>query len=210
MDLDYLLDLPAFEYTPHHPLRTDIAGDMVFYRAWVDLTKPSESLEGSANEEFALIVRDHGYQLDQRSATVATTFITWLGSNNGAHYLNTCEQLKKTSHTRHPYLMAWAAENLRVTGLNSSKRMLELMLEGSTPTAADFELVEHLTVWLGSSKGQEFLQACEAKVRQQRKNVQFEEFLRNNTELNAMQVGTILRLAKDYSPLPLAAPTTTA
>lgn len=207
MDHDYLFDLPRFEHKPAHMPREGLIRENVFYENWVKLLKSEDSLDDPANQKFADILGSYGHRLNERAATVAASFVTWLGTNLGSAYLHEARKFSKTqNHDSGAYLMVWAMTNVRVSNVSHGLRQLELCLvvdRNKSPelSSADYEVVEHLVMWLGRSNGQRFLAKCEEEYTRRQKVEDFHNYLANSLKLNATQVNQVLTYAKDYKPL---------
>jgi hypothetical protein len=117
--------------------------------------------------------------LTQSHASLAASFIIWLGTNCGNCFLDQAKKLVAANpHMRKSqmFLAQWAIENRRTSGINHSGRMIEHLMDTAengmfgrsapfpVPTAAECEVVEHVAFWLGSDEGQMFLKQCERLI----------------------------------------------
>lgn len=211
MDNDYLYDLDRFKHQAHKLPRKGFVGENVFYDNWVKLMKTDRDLSDPANQMFADVLSGYGHRLDERAASVAATFVAWLGTNLGYSYRHAAKELgKKLSangyYLEDVYLMAWARENVRRTGVSYGRRQLEALMtwdDKNAPevTAKDYEVVEQLVMWLGSAEGQAFLTKCEEETACRQRNEEFRTYLEKTAGLPEHHVNQILRLAKDYKPV---------
>lgn len=118
--------------------------------------------------------------IGQAEATLAATFIVWLGTSVGRCFLERGKMLE--DHFRKGvsaglggeggagFLAAWALHNARSIGLNGGWRTCEFMagdwkVRGQKEvTAVQLELLDNMARWLGSKHGVRFIERCEAKV----------------------------------------------
>lgn len=210
MDHDYLWDLPRFEHKPVNPPRKGHLGEQVFYSNWLKVLQQHDSLDDHANQQFVNILGGYGHRLDERVATVAATFVTWLGTNLGNAYRieakRLASMLDKSLHDAcDAYLWTWASVNLRGTGSGSGLRQLEASMGGYEKdppllTSQDYEVIDHLAYWLGSNDGQAFLEQCEADLKQRQHEHDFRAYLEKTLNLQSFQVEHVLQMAKNYRP----------
>jgi hypothetical protein len=163
-----------------NPPSASLVGEKVFAQRWQDLMalhkKHGHDPEKPMIEE---VLRRMLCEVRQRHATVAATFIQWLGTNGGRAFIDEGERLGKLMTCRaHGYLGAWAVENYRCPGINSGIRAIEYILapadyycEGILKqipevSADDYEVVEHVIWWLAED-GREFLQGCLKEIERQ-------------------------------------------
>jgi len=208
MDHDYLWDLPRFEHKPVRPPRDGHVGENVFYRNWLKQMRSKDDLNDPANQQFVDVLGAYGHKLTEHTATVAATFITWLGTNLGNAYrcdakrLMNVQEKARFDHSD-AYLWAWASTNVRRSGSGSGLRQLEASMgayEKNPPllTAEDYEVADHLASWLGTEDGQAFLERCDAEIKQHQHDHDFRSYLEKSLHLPGVQVEHILGLAKTY------------
>lgn len=120
------------------------------------------------------------YQPNERHLNVIGAFLGWLGSNCGRAFINEANRLGILVQSAHKgYVYAWAAENQRLTGINSGITVLEYLL---TPlehhdaqlglrtycnqfvTSHDIETVNYFVHWLATAHGQAFLEPAFKEV----------------------------------------------
>lgn len=164
---------PQFDHHPIRPPRQDVVGDIVFSERWLALMDETgdEMDEVYSNVMLNHILSSMRGPLNQRRASVAASFIRWLGSNNGQAFLRSAEDHVKAQSTKPKYyawLSAWTIQNFRERN-HGGGRILELILspEANTPvefSSDDAEVVEHLVAWLSSGKGEEFRSGCQAEI----------------------------------------------
>jgi hypothetical protein len=208
MDHDYLWGLSRFEHKPVRPPREGHLGENVFYRNWLKQMTANDSLDDHANQQFVDVLGGYAHRLSERTATVAATFITWLGTNLGNAYrcdakrLVAVQEKARFDHSD-AYLWAWASTNLRRSGSGAGLRQLEASMGGYEKdppllSAEDYEVADHLAFWLGTDDGQAFLERCEAEIKQHQHDHDFRSYLEKSLHLPGVQVDHILDMAKGY------------
>lgn len=208
MDQEYLWDLTQFAHQPMRPPRAGLIGENVFCEEWSRLMADTQQMDSPPNEKLADVLGGHPYKLTERSATVAASLVCWLGTNLGRCYLEAAEKLAKhQTDAGDAYLMAWAAHNARRSFVNSGRRTLEAcLISDAEPTrvpelsADDYEIAEHLVMWLGSADGQAFRKACETEILRLKQTESFKHHLENNLNLSPAAAAQVLKLAGEYRP----------
>lgn len=213
MDHDYLWDTPLFEHKAIAMPRKGFLGENVFYDNWVQMLTKDRDMSEPDNQQFADVLGSYGHKIDERAATVAATFISWLGTNVGFSYREEARKLAKALPYKHDaYLMAWAVHNLRQSSVSAGRRQLESCLSDPSLdrhdhinrapilSSQDYEVVEHLVVWLGSDEGQDFLEKCEADIARNQHEQDFRKYLESTLNLAPGQVNRVLDMAERYKP----------
>lgn len=183
------------KHEPECATRPEVYGEGIFLEAWQRLmAKHPDHGDGELNEMFCHVFSDIGGPANQRQATVASSFIAWLGTNCGRDYLRQArvvmEYMLKASHPsvkrcgRWSYLAAWSNYDCRQAGINGGNRTLEAILQNVD--IHDAEIVDHLVLWLGSPEGQELIEEAEAEI------VETQNALRDK---NSMKARATLRAA---------------
>lgn len=179
----YLWDIPDLEHQPFVPARPGIVGEGVYLRQWQRrMAAPYDALDDDPvppNARLALILDGTPHRLCQRDASLAASFMTWLGTNGGQGFLALAHTLAKAPcglSASEAYLAGWALQNRRQVGVNSGYRTLEFLLAENRQfdpdepdrlnpeprmSVDDLETMECLVVWLGREEGQSFLAACQ-------------------------------------------------
>lgn len=172
------------EHVPVRPVRTTFP-ESVYLRLWQKLM----AIEGMPKKVYG----DWPAPIDQRAATVGASFVMWLGTNCGQGFIREADTLyekrreAKLDYSRwRAYLMRWAVENTRTSGINSGLRVIEHILtpkplreDGGAAnwpaiieaniTIDDFDAIERVLAWLAEHDGQEFLRgACAAAAGEMR------------------------------------------
>jgi hypothetical protein len=188
-------------HEPMHPPRNGFIGENVFAAAWKEeMAKPGAAYYDCDEYALGAVLWNMPGKLTQRRATVAASFVTWLGTNAGAGLLYVARGLEKRMvHTAMAYQAAWAHENERRRGINNGIRLLEYQLAmpenietnpmfftgglRSLPvlSADDYEVAEHVVRWL-AEHGQPFVIACEAEIKRLQ-NIEREAQLRSHAEM---------------------------
>lgn len=165
-----------------------------------------------------MILTDMGTRVRQRHATVAASFIMWLGTNCGAGLIHSARRLQRAFEKSgepgfNAWISAWAIEGRRCRGINSGVRTIEAVLaptwdatrEGAMRDAVrtnvsyeDAEVIEHVMEWLGDEEqGRDFLRQCEAKIearREERRRREASEWKEREAGRNATTSAGLLLL----------------
>ncbi|WP_126962463.1 hypothetical protein [Xanthomonas arboricola] len=161
-------------HKPYHPPRKGMIPEQVFAELW---EKQIRGYDEEGEPSFAQIT--HNIAPTQELASLVASFVTWLGTNVGLGFLDSCRKQAARhacSWSGDAYLAAWAIENRRRTGHRCDWRMIELLAwDGDWNTinrhyppelsASAYEVVENLVCWLGGDAGQKFVKLCEATIR---------------------------------------------
>ena len=161
------------KHSPFRPARPDMA-EAVFLSRWQALNV--------ASDVFLPSILGHS-RAPVRSARVAASFITWIGSNVGACFIREAKlAIAHHSYAEPAYLTAWALANRRVFSVSSNVRAIEVILSpaslfnqaGGTPfelasqmniSLADMDVIESIVIWLSTAHGDSFVTACELEHR---------------------------------------------
>jgi hypothetical protein len=172
-------ELLAFSHDAIRAPRPCTVGEMVMSDKWLELMdRPAPTILDECDEyHLRMIMSAYPFPLTQRVATVAASFVQWLGTNCGRCFLHDAERIAKTlDGKRDAWLAAWAIDNARHAGMNGGVRTIEAALAPSDHwengrlvrlpdlTAQDHEAVEHVVLWLGMPEGQAFIAECEREI----------------------------------------------
>ncbi len=182
IDTSYLNDLGPLNHSPHRPPRQNDLREEVFAERWkLFMNTPLAQLDACEppsppNIRLADILTDCCRDITQRDATVAASFICYLGTNGGYSFLRFAEQYFAALKTDRPnsYLSAWEVTNRRQSYTNNGIRTIEYMLAdedmfnpktGSldrlpTITSSDLEVAQCVAIWLSSLEGKNFVDGC--------------------------------------------------
>jgi hypothetical protein len=187
-------------HDPILPVRNDVIGEVVMVEKWqAHMAKVNPTWEYDFDSHVCMLDIMLGYEADQRSATVAASFIRWLGTNCGRAFL--CEAARlRDSVADDCVLVAWARGNKREHGrrliehiLKTSRNDLRLAhmlnVHGNVAmppvlTIRDYEVIELIAEALGSDMGRRFLEDCEAEIQRRVKNERIECRARQMAILN--------------------------
>lgn len=187
----HLFELGQLDHSALMPPRKGCVGETVYAAGWTTLMCMRSDFSAPPNELLGDILQ-MCEPLTQRHATVAASFITWLGTNCGLSFLMECRRYAKGEPecayqlgTSKAWLGQWAWDNRRRIGVNGGYRTIEHIL--STPecfgtgahgitvlmhspdlTAEDYETIEHLVAWLPTERGQKFLAVCDLEIEERR------------------------------------------
>lgn len=163
-------------HAPIRPPRVP-SEEQIFARRWEELMNRAPKDEYDA-APLEAVLRACPFPADQRAASVAASFICWLGTAVGLSFLTLGNSLREKMHSRHhAYAAAWGVANLRQFGLNSGARTIEFLVRSTEDQQAnrftgvsvtDLEVLEQVAAWLGTDEGQEFIRGCEAEVARQK------------------------------------------
>ena len=195
----------------HEPMRParDLPGEQVFYREWKRLMDKDV---GAYDDETMIerVLATLPVTANERHSRVLASVVTWLGTNCGNAFLHEAKRLgASATRVQYPYLAQWAMENARFSWLSGGRRTLEHCLatefqlsysglaamETVRPkdlSAYDYEVVEHLMIWLGGRDGQSFLTRCEREVEAERQKLN-DENRRKHSDASQEQNGPALR-----------------
>lgn len=176
----------SLDHSPIHPVRKSVIGEGIFLSVWQNQMASHQEGGCQCDNSCALdhILQQLPDRVTQRHATVAASFITWLGTNGGRAFLDQAERYKKAlPSTLSAYSCAWAEVNRRSVGVSFGIRTIEAFLgplELVTEvhdvwkarkllpelTVADYETVEAVVEWLSTQAGSKFLTTCAQQVRE--------------------------------------------
>jgi hypothetical protein len=166
------------KHTPFRPARKDLA-EICFLTQWKALNEESPRLLAG------ILGRTRS---DVRSARVAASLITWIGSNAGASFIEMAKaRIEDFSFAEPAYLATWALVNRRQAHVNSGVRAIEIILSPENLfesanshywaqkrasnlaiSLADIDVIESMVSWLSTSHGDAFVSACVAQYQAMR------------------------------------------
>lgn len=179
-DDDEVEIIPDVVHVPITPPRASHHGEIVFVEQWQALMQKCSGYpsEDCANHMLCMVLGWREDEITQRAASVAVTFIKWLGTNCGAAFIETANRFQgEYPGGDHGYRMAWAVENERKSWMNSGFRAIEHILSADTDTlngqtvwrpdlsVSDYEVVENVACWLSSTEGREFVAKCKIEIK---------------------------------------------
>lgn len=171
-------EMVEIAHVPITPPRKGHDGEQAYLELW-------QRFVGRLNEEeLEEIFRNtlYAHPLTQRQASVAATFVMWLGTNCGRSLIQEADAGRREPDGYRTgwnlrYLHRWEIENRREAGVNGGIRYCEAILsphragsdqlnERTVPTVTieDLDVIECICRWLATQDGQHFIRAAEAKV----------------------------------------------
>lgn len=167
---------PKLRHVPLCPPRASTPREGLFLELWQQFAE-------QRTDEWSYIFRTNG-PLRQRAASVAASFMVFMGCNGGHGFTYRAEQLEKSGAftcTEDAYMAAWAVENKRLSGLNHGLRTVEYMLAHQHPIAGewrrvvwslvpsitqeDADIVESMVAWWSSTTARWMRDVVEAKMK---------------------------------------------
>lgn len=176
-------DLNTLVHEPINPVRACTLGEGVMMNEWLSLMNAESYADnwdwGLPVHPLDMILR---CPVDQRAATVASSFIRWLGTNNGRCYLTSSKAFQEV-HGSEAFLVGWVLENRRkydndfrmITHLLTKEENFSnrggLIAGGHLADVSDRdnEVVESVASWLGTELGLAYLHRCETEMKRQHK-----------------------------------------
>lgn len=165
-------------HVPLHPPRTSVPREGLFLALWQQFAEQRP-------DEWRYIFRTTG-PLRQRAASVAASFMVFMGCNGGHGFTHNAERIASSgafSCTEDAYLAAWSMENKRIHGLNHGLRTIEYMLAREHPirdlvcgrgvnwsqvpnvTMEDMDVVDSMVAWWCSPTARWMREAVEAQMK---------------------------------------------
>jgi hypothetical protein len=168
-----------FIHEPVRPARKGHTGEQVYLQTWQKLMGEDDE-NGLSGEALACILSPLPRYIEQRDATVAASFMCWLGTNCGQSFMHNARNLLTKIGLLwegNAFIMAFARENYRHRAVNDGYTMAEYLLAPETfyrggtlrrhpeVSADDLEALSHLAAWLGSKEGQAFIKQAEDGIK---------------------------------------------
>ena len=168
---------PKLLHVPLKPPRASVPREGLFLELW-------QKFSDQRPEEWAFIFRTTG-PVRQRAASVAASFMVFMGCNCGRGFTDSAERLAKSGAftcTEDAYLAAWTMENKRIHGVNHGLRTIEYMLAREHPINHDFiarvdwnlvpdvsmddmDIVESMVAWWPSTTARWMRDSVEAQMK---------------------------------------------
>jgi hypothetical protein len=167
--------MKKLNHTPIRPPR-DMIEEQVYARRWETLMSEVPTYEYDDN--FKRILISYDGNIDQKAASVAASFVCWLGTAVGRDFLRMAENIRNNTYCNfEAYVAAWSVTNMRRFATNSNARAIEFLVRTVDEQKAnvfprvstrDLEVVDFVALWLGSEDGQEFLKGCEYEIKRRK------------------------------------------
>lgn len=122
---------PRVKHIPLCPPRAGTPGEGIYLGLWVEFAT-------ARPREWAAIFQTNG-PVRQRAASVAASFMVFMGCNGGRDFTWKAERLAESGafpYREGAFVAAWALENRRSMGVNHGLRMSEFMLAREYPIKA--------------------------------------------------------------------------
>ncbi|WEE79391.1 hypothetical protein LZ683_08555 [Comamonas testosteroni] len=168
---------PKLLHVPLQPPRTSVPREGLLLALWQQFAEQRP-------EEWRYIFITNG-PVRQRAASVAASFMTFMGCNCGRDFTHAAERLATSGAftcTEDAYLAAWTAQNKRNQGVNHGLRTIEYMLAREHPikllfyehrvnwkqvpdvSMEDIDIVESMVRWWCSTTARWMRDAVEAQM----------------------------------------------
>lgn len=179
-------DFQQLVHDPLSPARHGSLGECMYSSFWSRFAclpvDPEIDYPDYVNCKFDAILEDanYPYHVGQREASVAASFVTWLGTNIGTCFRGTAKKMGETLKSfENGFLAAWAIQNSRKSRELGGLRYLEAIISDRSSgqreifnegphrvriSSADLEVVEAILIWLGSAEGQSFMMKCDKEI----------------------------------------------
>lgn len=171
---------PKLLHVPLKPPRASVPREGMLLALWQQFAEQRP-------EEYAYVFRGRtNGPIRQRAASVAASFMVYMGCNGGRSFTHAAERLAKSGAftcTEDAYLSAWVVENKRSSGVNSGLRTIEYMLAREHPiakgvvplwrvdwplvpdvTMEDADIVEAMVAWWASTTARWMRDAVDSQV----------------------------------------------
>lgn len=180
--MDDQLELIELQHTPIIAPRSYPPGEAIYLNLWQEFAQARPA-------EWEQIFVDLGHTVDQRTASVAASFMVWMGCNDGVAFTTEAEwevQYGGSKSRDLAFLSTWARHNRRRHAVNHGLRTSEFMLAPVHPiedgrlvwervpeiSQRDNDVLECMVCWWSSSQAATFrkiakpmIQAAEEKYR---------------------------------------------
>lgn len=165
------IEMLPIEHTPVMAPRKGVDGEHAYLELWQRYVSRCDEEELEELFRNCLVPWPN-----QRAATVAASFVMWLGTSCGGGLLRTVEGQVMRGGFSDPdtrYLRAWESENRRRGSINGGVRSVEVILSpdlhvtqrsAPTVTVADLDVIECVCMWLPTPDGQAFIRAADARL----------------------------------------------
>lgn len=112
----------------HQPIRPprDMIEERVYSRHWQALMEDNRGRDRSPLEQILI---SYPEPIDQRAASIAASFICWLGTNVGCSFLRMGRRLSELPELcGQGYVAAWGVQNRRFHATNGGARAVEFLV----------------------------------------------------------------------------------
>jgi len=169
----------SLSHEPIREARKEVIGEVVMVANWNAFMRDEVLLAYDHWEMVPPLFHILSCDMNQRAATVAASFIRWIGTNCGRSFLGQGQKMM-AAHKGNGYLLAWTLENQRKSGARTIDYVLSPASNYSVTspcwlnglkvkpiiTDTDCEVIESIAGWLGSQDGQHYLATSESQIQQ--------------------------------------------
>lgn len=160
----------------HIPIRPprNMIEEQVYAKRWEKLMSVEPEYEDERTP-FEQIMISYDGKVNQRAASVAASFICWLGTAVGMSFLRMGDNIRENTFCKcEAYAAAWGVKNMRRFATNCGARTIEYLVRTEQDeknnvfprvSTNDLEVLDFMALWLGSEEGQEFIKGCEYEIK---------------------------------------------
>lgn len=171
-------------FLDHIPLcapRSGIPGEVIYLKLW------QEMLAANPHALEDIVSFGCGDSIDQRAASVAASFMVYMGCNGGACFTRRAQELvQRFRYPHEAYLAAFVLENQRIRSVNHGLRTVEFMLAlqhpivcgkfstyvewGRVPEVSqrDMDVIECMVTWWSTPQAERLGRVAEPLIESER------------------------------------------
>jgi hypothetical protein len=183
--------MKKIKHIPFQPPRESVPMEGIYLQLWRDFAE-------SRPDEWKAIFSDCPFNPRQRAASVAASFMTYMGCNGGLCFTRRAEELIGEFKFPEPaYIASWAIENARNKAVNSGLRTIEYMLAREHPikhkwpngvnwkavpcvTMEDIDVIDSMVRWWAGTTAKAIREQAEALLAAQKAKEHLQHHLDNN------------------------------
>lgn len=170
----------TLNHLPACPPRKETVGEGIYLKLWIEFA--------TKHPEEWLRIFDLSGQVDQRAATVAASFMVFMGCNGGMSFTFMAERYSESRcfySIDAAYLAAWAVNNRRVHHVNHGLRTSEFVLAEQYPinhdeilrppvkwscvpdiSQADNDVLECMAIWWSTRRAKDMRRTAEPMIKE--------------------------------------------
>ncbi|KWN06414.1 hypothetical protein WT83_27415 [Burkholderia territorii] len=167
-------------FLAHIPLcapRPDIPGEVIYLRLW------QEFMHANSHALEDIVTSGLNGPIDQRVASVAASFMVYMGCNGGANFTRCANELvKRFDYPHEAFLAAFVIENQRRRSVNHGLRKVEYMLAAEHPivdglfstrvewervpdiSQRDLDVIECMVIWWSTPQAERLRRVAEPLI----------------------------------------------
>ena len=187
--------MKEIKHIPLQPPRASVPMEGIYLSLWQAFAERNP-------DDWAGIFRDCNFTPRQRAASVAASFMVFMGCNGGRDFTHRAEQFANSKTFAWPepaYIAAWALENNRSRGINSGLRCIEYMLASQHPiqngspllgrvnwqavpaiTMEDLDVIECMVRWWSGTTARVIRDKAAALLEAHKANERLDNHLKDN------------------------------